>query len=191
VIEMEAKIRTSRRNGGRTGKPALVVMGVAGCGKTAVGTALAEAIGARYIEGDRLHPPDNVERMARGEPLTDALRASWLDAVGQAVRAAVMGGEGAVAACSALKRIYRDRLRRAEPSIVFVHLLLSRQEAFRRVSNRRGHFMPASLVDNQFAILEPPSSDERAFSVNAERPIEEIVSAVLEFLAIERLKSAE
>jgi len=168
-----------------------VVMGVAGCGKTAVGTALAEEIEARYIEGDRLHPPENVERMARGEPLTDELRAGWLDAVGQAVRAAVMGDEGAVAACSALKRIYRDRLRRAEPSIIFVHLVLSREEAFRRVSNRRGHFMPASLVDDQFAILEPPAADEYAVTVNAERSVNEIVSAVTEFLAIERLKSAE
>jgi gluconokinase len=188
---MEADTPASRGKSGRSGKLAIVVMGVAGCGKTAVGTALAEAVGARYIEGDRLHPPENVERMTRGEPLTDDLRAGWLDAVGQAVRAAVMGDEGAVAACSALKRIYRDRLRRSEPSLIFVHLALSRAEAFRRVSNRRGHFMPASLVDNQFAILEPPAADETAFSVSAERPIDEIVSAVVDFLAIERLKLAE
>ena len=184
-------MRTRRRDGGRGGKPALVVMGVSGCGKTAVGTALADAIAARYIEGDRLHPPQNVERMARGEPLTDELRAGWLDAVGQAVRAAVLGNEGAVAACSALKRIYRDRLRRSEPSIVFVHLVISREEAFKRVANRQGHYMPASLVDSQFATLEPPAADEKAFSINAERPVEEIVAAVMEFLAVERLKSAE
>jgi gluconokinase len=188
---MEAETRSSRRTGGRNGKSAIVVMGVSGCGKTAVGTALAAAIGARYIEGDRLHPPENVERMARGEPLTDELRAGWLDAVGQAVRAALLGDEGAVAACSALKRIYRDRLRRAEPSIVFVHLVISREDAFRRVASRRGHYMPASLVDSQFATLEPPDGDETAFSVSATRPIDEIVAAVLEFLAIERLKSAE
>jgi gluconokinase len=191
VIDMEAETRSSRRNGGRNGKPAVVVMGVAGCGKTAVGMALAAAIGVRYIEGDRLHPPENVARMSRGEPLTDELRAGWLDAVGQSIRAAILGGEGAVAACSALKRIYRDRLRRSEPSIVFVHLAISREEAFRRVAGRRGHFMPASLVDNQFAILEPPAADENAFSISAERPIDEIVAAVTEFLAIERLKSAE
>ena len=188
---MEADTPASRRKSGRNGKLAIVVMGVAGCGKTAVGTALAEAIGAHYIEGDRLHPPENVERMARGEPLTDGLRAGWLDAVGQAVRAAVMGEESAVAACSALKRIYRDRLRRAEPSLLFVHLDLSREEAFRRVSNRRGHFMPASLVDNQFATLEPPAADEYAVTVRAERPIEEIVRGIIEFLALGRLKSAE
>jgi gluconokinase len=188
---MGADTRTSRRNGGRNGKPAVVVMGVAGCGKTAVGMALAAAIGVRYIEGDRLHPPENVARMSRGEPLTDELRAGWLDAVGQSIRAAILGSEGAVAACSALKRIYRDRLRRSEPSIVFVHLAISREEAFRRVAGRRGHFMPASLVDNQFAILEPPAANENAFSISAERPIDEIVAAVTEFLANERLKSAE
>ena len=188
---MEAETRTSRRVGGRNGKAALVVMGVSGCGKTAVGAALAKALGARFIEGDRLHPPENVERMARGEPLTDELRAGWLEAVGQALRAAVLGDEGAVAACSALKRIYRDRLKRSEPSIVFIHLVISREEAFRRVANRRGHYMPASLVDSQFATLEPPGADENAFSVSAERPVEEIVMAVMEFLAVERLKSAE
>lgn len=188
---MENETRSSHRNGGRNGKPAVVVMGVAGCGKTAVGAALAKAIGARFIEGDRLHPPENIERMARGEPLTDDLRAGWLDAVGQAVRAAVLGGEGGVAACSALKRIYRDRLRRAEPSIVFVYLDISRQDAFRRVSGRRGHFMPASLVDNQFETLEPPGADERALSISATLPIAEIVAAAREFLAMERSRSAE
>jgi gluconokinase len=172
-------------------KPPIVVMGVAGCGKTAVGLALAKALDVRYIEGDALHPPENVARMSRGEPLTDDLRAGWLDAVGQSVRAAMLAGEGAVAACSALKRIYRDRLRRADPSIVFVHLALDRDEAWRRVSGRRGHFMPASLVDNQFATLEPPGSDEQAFSVDATRPIAEIVTAVVDYLAMERSKRAK
>lgn len=188
---MEADATNSRRNAGGTGKPAIVVMGVSGCGKTAVGTELADAIGARYIEGDRLHPPENVERMARGEPLTDELRAGWLDAVGQAMQAAILGDEGAVAACSALKRIYRDRLRRSEPSIVFVHLVVSREEAFRRVTNRRGHYMPASLVDSQFAILEPPGADENAIAISAKRPVNEIVAMVVELLALERLKSTK
>lgn len=178
-------------DGSRIAKPAIVVMGVAGCGKTAVGTALAKALGARFIEGDRLHPPENVARMARGEPLNDALRAGWLDAVGHAIHVAMPGGDGVVAACSALKRIYRDRLRHAEPSIIFVHLDLSRDEAYRRVANRRGHFMPASLVDNQFATLEPPQADEMAVSVSATRPISDIVAAVEAFLEAERLKPAE
>jgi gluconokinase len=186
---MQADKSTNRHTISRTGKPAVVVMGVSGCGKTAVGVALAKVLDARFIEGDRLHTPENVERMARGEPLTDELRAGWLDAVGQAVRAGVLGGEPVVASCSALKRIYRDRLRRAEASIVFVHLVISREEAYRRVSGRRGHYMPASLVDSQFDALEPPAADETVLSISATRPIAEIVSAAVEFLAMEQSRS--
>ncbi|TJW81671.1 MAG: gluconokinase, partial [Mesorhizobium sp.] len=102
--------------------PAIVVMGVAGCGKTAVGEALAKELRAIFIEGDRLHPPENVARMARGEPLTDALREGWLDAIGGRIAAAVADGQKAVAACSALKRSYRDRLRGFCPGVVFLYL---------------------------------------------------------------------
>lgn len=183
---MEAERGYGRRGSGGQSGPAVVVMGVAGCGKSLVGAALAKAIGARFIEGDALQPSENVARMSRGEPLTDTLRAGWLDAVGQSIRAAMLGGEGAVAACSALKRIYRDRLRRCEPSVVFVYLVVTPREARRRVTGRRGHFMPASLVDSQFATLEPPGADEAALSVGAERPLDEIVAAVVEFLALRR-----
>ncbi|RUU54487.1 gluconokinase, partial [Mesorhizobium sp. M2C.T.Ca.TU.002.02.1.1] len=120
-------------------------MGVAGCGKTAVGEALAGALGAGFIEGDRLHPPENVARMARGEPLTDALREGWLDAIGEHIAASVAGKRKAVAACSALKRTYRDRLSRFCPEIIFLYLKIDRETAWRRVANRKGHFMPASL----------------------------------------------
>lgn len=161
---------------------AVVVMGVTGCGKSVVGAALAKALGARYIEGDKLHPAENVERMSRGEPLTDGLREGWLDAVGLAVRKANERGEGAVAGCSALKRIYRDRLRAQQPDMVFVHLVISPEEARRRVARRRHHFMPASLVESQFATLEPPASDENAFSVDGAMPVEDVVAAVRLFL---------
>lgn len=190
-MAMERELKAARRKRGGHGQVAVVVMGVAGCGKSAIGTRLATALGARFIEGDRLHPPENVARMARGEPLTDALRAGWLDAVGQSIRAAGLAGEGAVAACSALKRIYRDRLKRCDPAVVFIHLVLDRDVAWQRVSGRRGHFMPASLVDNQFATLEPLGPDEDGFSVDATRPIEEIVSATLDFLAVRRSRLAE
>jgi gluconokinase len=161
---------------------AIVVMGVTGCGKSLVGTALAKALGVRYIEGDRLHPPANVERMRRGEALTDTLREGWLDAVGAAIRAVNDTGEDAVAACSALKRSYRDRLRRQQPGVIFIHLVISPEEARRRVAGRRGHFMPASLVDSQFATLEPPAADERALSVSGEMPVADIVTAAKRFL---------
>lgn len=189
-MPMESQAVTGGRKDAGQGPRAVVVMGVAGCGKSAVGKALARALGAHFIEGDALQPPENVARMSRGEALTDELRAGWLDAVGQSMKAALVGGEGAVAACSALKRSYRDRLRRIEPSVLFVHLDISPDTARRRVANRRGHFMPASLVDSQFATLEPPMADEDAFSISAEKPIADIVKAVLAFLAQRAVNSA-
>ena len=170
---------------------AVVVMGVTGCGKSAVGTALAKVLNVRYIEGDKLHPPENVARMARSEPLTDALREGWLQAVGERVHTAIERGEGAVAACSALKRIYRDKLRASEPGITFIYLAISPETARKRVARRRGHFMPASLVDSQFEALEPPSADENALSISAEKPIAEIVEAARAFLASRQSHSAQ
>ncbi|RWA71250.1 MAG: gluconokinase [Mesorhizobium sp.] len=154
-------------------------MGVAGCGKTVVGEALAKELGAIFIEGDRLHPPENVARMARGEPLTDALREGWLDAIGERIAASIADGQKAVAACSALKRSYRDRLRGFCPGIVFLYLKIDRETAWRRVADRKGHFMPASLVDSQFATLEEPSLDELAVTVDATRTVAAIVNELL------------
>lgn len=159
--------------------PAIVVMGVAGCGKTAVGEALAGALPAEFIEGDRLHPPENVARMARGEPLTDTLREGWLDAIGERVAASVADGRKVVAACSALKRAYRDRLRGFCPGIVFLYLKIDRETAWRRVAERKGHFMPASLVDSQFSTLEEPEADERALTVDGTRTIAEVMAQAL------------
>ncbi|RJT41692.1 gluconokinase [Mesorhizobium waimense] len=154
---------------------AIVVMGVAGCGKSAVGEALAEALGAVFVEGDRLHPPENVALMASGKPLTDQLRAGWLDAIGQRIATSVAGGQSVVAACSALKRSYRDRLRGFCDGIVFVYLEIDRETARQRVADRKGHFMPASLVDSQFAILEAPAPDERALTLDGTGRISDIV----------------
>ncbi|MBL8583251.1 MAG: gluconokinase [Rhizobiaceae bacterium] len=161
---------------------ALVVMGVAGSGKTTVGEALAQALGAYYIEGDRLQPPENVARMASGVPLTDEHRRGWLDAVGREVAAAAARGENAVAACSALKHAYRDRLRALCPAIRFLYLDVDPATAEKRVGSRRGHFMPASLVDSQFADLEPPTPDENALRLDATRPAGELVKQALALL---------
>jgi gluconokinase len=155
---------------------AIVVMGVAGCGKSIVGKGLAARLGAVFVEGDRLHPPENVARMTSGEPLTDTLRAGWLDAIGQQISASVRGGQSVVATCSALKRGYRDRLRGFCPDIVFLYLEIDPATARRRVANRKGHFMPASLVDSQFAILEAPAVDEMALTVDAKRPVADIIA---------------
>ena len=158
-------------------------MGVAGCGKSAVGKALAAAEGVVFVEGDRLHPPENVARMASGEPLTDQLREGWLDAIGQRIADLAGSGQGVVAACSALKRSYRERLRGFRRDIVFVYLEIDPATAKRRVAARKGHFMPASLVESQFAILEPPGADEQALTVDATRPVADIVGAVASLLA--------
>jgi gluconokinase len=161
---------------------AAVVMGVAGSGKTVLGEALAAALGWRMIEGDRLHPPANVERMAAGLPLSDEHRWGWLDAIGAEIAASEGGRAGAIAACSALKRKYRDRLRGFADDILFIHLAIDKATARDRVASRQGHFMPASLIDSQFADLEPPGADEGAITLDARRPIGELVTQALPIL---------
>ncbi len=154
----------------------VVVMGVAGCGKSSVGQALAARLGAVYLEGDAFHSPDNIAKMSRGEPLSDSDRAPWLDAVGAAIAAA---GPAAVASCSALRRAYRDRLRAAAAGpLVFVHLTGSREVIAARMMARAGHFMPASLLDSQFSTLEPPGPDEDALSVDIDCGLGELVDAI-------------
>lgn len=143
----------------------IVVMGVAGTGKTTVGRLLAEALGLPYAEGDAFHPAANVAKMSAGTPLDDADRRPWLEAVGEWIRDRAGTGGGVVAA-SCLKRSYRDLLRAAAPDIVFVHLTGDRPLIERRMADRKGHFMPASLLDSQFAVLEPLRADERGIAVD-------------------------
>jgi len=163
--------------------PVAVVMGVAGSGKSVVGAALAEALGCRFVEGDELQPLENVARMSGGLPLTDEHRVPWLESIGREIATSVSRGEGVVAACSALKQVYRDRLRAHSPEIVFVYLMLDPDMARQRVAQRKGHFMPASLVESQFAALEPPTSDENVLFLDATRPVSELVAAAAARLA--------
>lgn len=137
----------------------VVVMGVSGCGKTTVGQGLAAALGLPFIEGDDLHPPANVARMAAGIPLTDADREGWLQSIGAALAAEP---RGAVASCSALKRAYRDRLRAAVPGLRLVHLHGAPALLAERLALRRGHYMPPSLLQSQLDTLELPGADEHA-----------------------------
>lgn len=162
----------------------LVLMGVAGSGKTSVGQALAARIGTAYRDGDDLHPPGNIARMARGEPLTDADRWPWLERVGQALAAE----EALILGCSALKRAYRDRIRDAAGEVIFVHLSGSRRVIAARMRAREGHFMPASLLDSQFAALEPPGPDEAAVTVDIDQPVEAVVSDILRGLQAMRTR---
>lgn len=163
---------------------AVVVMGVSGSGKTVAAQALAKRLGWHFIEGDRLQPPENIARMSAGLPLTDDLRAGWLDTVGRQLATTLGKDTGAVAACSALKAAYRERLRGIAGDILFVHLIVSPSLARERVTRRRGHFMPANLVDSQFADLEPPRPGERAITVSGDIPVERIVDLSIQALGI-------
>lgn len=163
---------------------AIVVMGVSGCGKTSVAEGLAAALPAVFIEGDSLHPPANVEKMSRGIPLTDGDRWPWLDAVGQALALGLAGGRGVVVSCSALRKVYRDRLREAAGgALSFVFLKGDRSVLLSRMAARQGHFMPASLLDSQLATLEDPSGEPGVVTVDIDASVEEIVAAALQGLA--------
>ena len=150
-----------------------VVMGVSGCGKSTVGAAFAAAIGGRFIDGDDLHPPENVAKMSAGVPLTDADRWPWLTLVGATLTGDVVVG------CSALKRAYRDRIRAVAGPVRFLHLAGSKAVIAARMAARPGHFMPLGLLDSQFAALEPPGPDEDAVTVDIDQSLEAIVAALL------------
>lgn len=138
-----------------------VIMGVAGSGKTTIGARFARALDVEFVEGDTLHPPEKVRRMAAGIPLTDEDRIPWLRAIAVRLRDARRAGQGLVVACSALKRQYRDLLRtEGAADVQFVFLTGGRPLLAERLAARRGHFMPAALLDSQLADLEPPSPDE-------------------------------
>ncbi|MEO0912861.1 MAG: gluconokinase [Pseudomonadota bacterium] len=157
-----------------------VVMGVSGCGKTAIGTAFAAEIGGHFIDGDDLHPPENVAKMARGAPLTDADREPWLRRVAEALKEAE---PPIVIGCSALRRIYRDWIRAgAGGPVTFLHLAGTREVIAERMGAREGHFMPLSLLDSQFATLEPPGPDEAAITVDIDQTPEAIVAALVSAL---------
>ncbi|MCY1394265.1 Thermoresistant gluconokinase [compost metagenome] len=147
--------------------PALVVMGVAGCGKSHIGAAIAQRSGGRLIEGDAFHPAANIEKMSAGIPLNDDDRAGWLVSLGEELSRTIKAGERPILTCSALKLRYRETLRAAVPELGFVFLELSPEEASRRVTARPGHFMPASLIESQFATLEPPHGEHLTLALDA------------------------
>ncbi|MCG5236977.1 gluconokinase [Xanthobacter oligotrophicus] len=160
---------------------ALVVMGVSGCGKSSVGAAVAELAGARLIEGDSFHPAGNIAKMSAGIPLDDDDRAGWLARLGEEMARTLSEGAAPVLTCSALKLKYRDALRAAVPGLGFVFLDLTREMAARRVAERPGHFMPASLIDSQFAALERPSAEGLTLTLDATLPLSEMAPRVVEW----------
>jgi gluconokinase len=165
---------------GRGTAPRVVVMGVSGCGKSTVGEALAARLGLPFIEGDVLHAPASIAKIVAGRPLDDADRWPWLDRIGAALAARP---EGAVAACSALRRAYRDRLRAAVPGLAFLHLAGDRATIAARVAARPGHFMPPALIDSQFATLESPEAEPDVLTLAVTLPVEEITTRAAAELA--------
>lgn len=148
-------------------------MGVSGTGKSTIGRALAEKLDMPFVEGDDLHPESNVAKMAAGIPLTDADRAPWLDRIAAELDRPV------VITCSALKRAYRDRLRRAAPDLVLVYLHGAPDLLASRMAQRDGHFMPTALLESQLSTLEEPAADEDAIPVDVMLRPDEIVELVI------------
>jgi len=161
----------------------LVVMGVSGSGKSTVASALAQALGWNFIEGDAHHPPENVRLMAQGVALTDADRVLWLDSLANALIQSLKHGHGVVMACSALKKSYRDVLRRAYANVFFVHLEGKAELIGQRLASRKGHYMPPSLLQSQFDTLEPPALPELVWRYDVTLSPEAIVSDLLARLA--------
>lgn len=150
----------------------IVVMGVSGSGKSTVGAALAQRLRVPFGDGDDLHPPANVAKMTAGQPLNDDDRYPWLEAIGQWL---ADHHDGGVMSCSALKRKYRDQLRRHCADVEFLHLSGPPEVISKRQASRPGHFMPASLLQSQFATLEPLEPDEHGIAIDVDQNIDSIV----------------
>jgi len=166
---------------------ALVIMGVSGSGKSTLGQALADALGWRFIEGDTLHPPSNIAKMAAGTPLTDADRQPFLENVARSI---VVLPEGVVVSCSALKRAYRDLIRSIAGDVTFVLPMLTREQLQFRMAQRANHFMPAALLESQLQTLELPGADEDAVQIDGTLSVEAQVNRVLTNSALNLPKSS-
>lgn len=158
-------------------RPVLVVMGVSGAGKSSVGAALAQRMGATFVDSDSLHPRANVQKMAAGSPLDDHDRWPWLGLVGAEL--ASSHPNGIIVACSALKRAYRDAIRAAAPATVFVQLSAELPILQNRVAQRPGHFMPPSLLQSQLETLEPLQADEAGLTLATHGSIEALVHQII------------
>lgn len=158
----------------------LVVMGVSGSGKSTVAKVLADQLGWELQEGDDLHPAANVAKMHAGIPLDDDDRRPWLELIAKWIAAHLDSGTPGIVTCSALKRSYRDILR--NDGVVFVLMAGTKEEIRERLEQRKGHFMPASLLDSQFDTLEPPEPDERAIVVDVKGTPEQAAAQVIEQL---------
>jgi gluconokinase len=161
----------------------VVMMGVCGTGKTSVGQIVASRMGWSFIEGDDLHPAANREKMASGTPLTDDDRWPWLDRITGRLCALDQAGQSAVVACSALRQVYRDRLRRSGAQTIFLHLTGDPGMIRQRMENRSGHYMPPGLLDSQLATLEPALPGETLHQIDISGTVEETAEAAIRSLS--------
>ena len=169
---------------------AVIIMGVSGSGKSTLGRVLAQALGCPFLDGDDFHDAAAIGKMSAGHPLTDDDRWPWLDRLGCAMGQSLARDGSAVAACSALRRGYRDRLRAAiRAPTRFVLLDASPDELQRRLDHRTGHYMPASLLGSQLATLERPGPDEAALALAAGAPPQQLCGAVLAWLEVSASKT--
>ena len=166
----------------------LVLMGVAGCGKTTAAINLHNALGRPVAEADDFHPEANIAKMSRGVPLTDEDRWPWLESMRDWMSERAVDGVKTIVTCSALKRSYRDLLSSAQGRVFFIHLLAQADELQERMAHREGHFMPPSLLPSQFAALEPLSNDEDGVTVVSRATPEETFEAIL--TALEQASAA-
>jgi carbohydrate kinase (thermoresistant glucokinase family) len=164
--------------GGTGGTRHVVVMGVAGVGKSTVARVLADELGLEVAEGDDFHPESNVAKMSSGTPLTDEDRRPWLESLAAWTREQRALGRGTVVTCSALKKAYRDILRKADPDTFFVHLY-GAEDLLRRRMEGRDHFMPVSLLRSQFETLEPLEPDESGIALDVAAPVDEVCREAL------------
>ena len=158
---------------------ALVVMGVAGCGKSSLGRACADALAWPLLEGDEYHSPESIAKMRAGTALTDADREGWLDRLGRLLQT---HADGAVLTCSALRQRYRDRLRGFVPGLRFAFLELNEADSYARVAGRPNHLFPPSLVRSQFATLESPVGEPGVLRLDATRPLDELRDEVVAWM---------
>ena len=159
-------------------------MGVSGVGKTTVGRALAARLGWSFVDGDDLHPPENVAKMARGEPLSDVDRGPWLDVLHSVITDYRAKDRALVLACSALRTTHRARLVGSEPNVSFVHLTGDPALVASRLGHRHGHFMPAGLLPDQLHVLEPP---QEAITVEVNHPVLALVEEITKDLGLSQI----
>lgn len=154
-------------------------MGVAGCGKSTVGKAVADHFEIPWVEGDSLHDPASIEKMSNGEPLTDADRWPWLQRVGEQLSGY---DAAAVVGCSALRKVYRQHIvSHSTMPLAFIHLAAEQSIIGRRMQERKGHFMPASLLDSQFKTLEPLTPDETGVVIDISQSVERVVAEAIDY----------